>query len=327
MITIRRVAPDDPDAFALWEEQRADLARRYDDPDLVLETSFPTLIASLVGYGDDGEPIASAVLRWSPYATGEGSVEVKRVWVRPAHRGHGHSKVLMGAVEAIARRAGATSIVLETGTEQPEAMALYERLGYRAIPGFGEYKDAPDSRCYGIELPTRVLVLTGAMGAGKTAVSGAAHTAMSLRGARVAFIDADLLCEAYPSPDDDWRHQRLMNEALAALAPVYRRHGYGCLIVPRILEDAGDRAAIAHALAGPGGPAEVTVIRVTAPLDERVSRLHARETSERWLEWAIPRTAEQAEELDALAIEDASVENSGRHPAEVAEEALDLAGW
>lgn len=327
MITIRRVEPDDADAHALWAEQQRDLAERYDSPDLVLETRFPTLIESLVGYAEDGEPVASVVVRWSPYPTGAGSVEVKRLWVRPAHRGHGHSKVLMGAVEAIARRAGATRIVLETGTEQPEAMALYERLGYGAIPSYGEYQDEPDSRCYALDLPTRVLVLTGAMGAGKTSVAGAAHSELARRGARAVFLDADALCEAYPAPDGDMVNKGLLLECLHALAPVYRRRGFGLIVMPRILDSASEQDDVAHALGKPGVAAEVTVVRVTAPLEERVTRLRARETSDRWLEWAIPRTAEQDDELDALALEDATVENTGRTPADAAIEALDAAGW
>lgn len=327
MITIRRVEPDDADAHALWAEQQEDLARRYDAPDLVLETRFDTLVASLVGYSEQGEPVASIVLRWSPYDTGAGSLELKRLFVRPLHRGHGHSKVMMGAAEAIARKAGATRIVLETGTEQPEALALYDRLGYTRIPGYGEYKDEPDSICYGRDLPFRVLVVTGAMGAGKTSVGESAHSALAVRGARTAFIDADTLCEAYPSPPDDTVNQSLLMEALAALAPVYRRRGYGLLVIPRILKDPADRAAIAHALAGPGGIADVAVVRITAPLEERIARLRRRETSQRWLDWAVPRTAEQADELEELAIEDAVVDNSGRPPEDSAAEALDAIGW
>ena len=37
---------------------------------------------------------------------------------------------------------------LETGTRQPEAVRLYEGAGYRQIPNFGDYVDAPASLCY-----------------------------------------------------------------------------------------------------------------------------------------------------------------------------------
>jgi len=45
-------------------------------------------------------------------------------------------------------RNGFTTLRLETGTEQPEAVALYESLGYRRIPAFGEYASDPYSICY-----------------------------------------------------------------------------------------------------------------------------------------------------------------------------------
>ena len=36
--------------------------------------------------------------------------------------------------------------MLETGTEQPEAIALYPSSGYIEIPKFGIYKDEAESR-------------------------------------------------------------------------------------------------------------------------------------------------------------------------------------
>jgi hypothetical protein len=45
---------------------------------------------------------------------------------------------------------------LETGTEQPDAMAFYERHGYRRIPNFGHYADSELSVCY-----ERALVSSG----------------------------------------------------------------------------------------------------------------------------------------------------------------------
>lgn len=42
-------------------------------------------------------------------------------------------------------------IVLEAGTEQPNALRLYEGLGYEPIPTYGKWKSDPQSRCF--ELP------------------------------------------------------------------------------------------------------------------------------------------------------------------------------
>ncbi len=43
---------------------------------------------------------------------------------------------------------GFTTLRLETGTRQLEAIALYKSLGYRRIPAFGEYVSDPFSVCY-----------------------------------------------------------------------------------------------------------------------------------------------------------------------------------
>lgn len=39
--------------------------------------------------------------------------------------------------------------MLETGTEQPEAVALYASEGYRPITKFGVYRESPQSICLG----------------------------------------------------------------------------------------------------------------------------------------------------------------------------------
>ncbi|MGY1606009.1 GNAT family N-acetyltransferase [Geodermatophilus sp. SYSU D00700] len=55
--------------------------------------------------------------------------------------------VVLAALEAAARSRGWTTLRLETGPRQPEAIALYEGAGYRAIPAFGAYVDHPDAGC------------------------------------------------------------------------------------------------------------------------------------------------------------------------------------
>lgn len=68
-----------------------------------------------------------------------GVVEVKRVFVDPGFRRRGLAAVIMAALEASAADAGHGEVVLNTGHEQPEALVLYDRLGYRPVPGFGVY--------------------------------------------------------------------------------------------------------------------------------------------------------------------------------------------
>ncbi|WP_062205431.1 GNAT family N-acetyltransferase [Demequina salsinemoris] len=325
MITIREVAADDPQALALWHDQQLELMERYDDPDLVIETVFPTFVASLVGYADR-EPVATVLLRWSPYHEA-GAMELKRLYVHPEHRGRGHSRALMGAAESVARRAGATRIVLESGDQQPEAINLYERVGYDRIANYGEWKDDPGTLCYSRVLPTRLLVINGTIGAGKTAVAAGVLDVLRERGARAAFIDADSLCQAAPSGDDDPYHQELMFSALTHLAPVYRHRGYGCIVVPRVVEDVDDRARWSRAFASDVGAPEVIVARVTAPLDVRRARIENREPEGYWRDWANARTVELDDVLEELNLDDVVVDNVDRAAKETAEELLAEIGW
>ena len=55
---------------------------------------------------------------------------------------------VLTALEAHARTLGWTHLRLETGTEQPDAIAFYTRHGYAPIPCFGHYTEEPTSRCF-----------------------------------------------------------------------------------------------------------------------------------------------------------------------------------
>lgn len=327
MISVREVPFDDPATVALQLEQQAELAERYGEDDLDLGISPDGVIVTLRGDDAEGEPVACGVARWCPFDEPPGTVELKRLYVRPSHRGHGHSKVLMGALEAAARAAGATRLVLETGTAQPEAMALYERIGYARCVDFGDYKGYDDVRSYSKELPTRVLVINGTMGAGKTTVAAACLDVLAGRGVRSAYVDGDTLCQAEPAPADDRFSQRLFFGALGGAAPAFRAHGYGAVVVPRVVEDPADRDRYAAAFAGPAGPADVAIVRVTASEAERVERLSAREPEGAWRDFALARTVELEEALDGYGLDDAVVVNEGKDRLAAAAEVLEAAGW
>ncbi|MBY5765968.1 GNAT family N-acetyltransferase [Rhizobium leguminosarum] len=74
---------------------------------------------------------------------GDGTAEIKRMFVDPEARGLRIASGLMNALEAIAGEKGLTAIRLETGIYQPEAIALYRKYGYRDIEPFGSYLPDP----------------------------------------------------------------------------------------------------------------------------------------------------------------------------------------
>jgi putative acetyltransferase len=74
---------------------------------------------------------------------GDGSAEVKSVFVDPTWRGRGIAGRLLEAIEAAARSDGIRLLQLETGARSPDALALYRRLGYRDRGPFGTYGPDP----------------------------------------------------------------------------------------------------------------------------------------------------------------------------------------
>jgi GNAT superfamily N-acetyltransferase len=77
--------------------------------------------------------------------------EMKRLYVRPAHRGQGLGRVLAEGAIAAARAAGCTRIVLDTLPPMREARALYAMLGFKPI---GPYlrEPTPGALCFELSL-------------------------------------------------------------------------------------------------------------------------------------------------------------------------------
>ena len=154
-----RIVPtplDAPVARAMEAACSEDIRIRYggDEPEEPLPADQfgpPTgafLVAFLEVDGGDLLPVAGAGIRRVDDAT----CELKRMYVAPEARGRGIARTLLEHLEDAALALGYTQLWLETGTEQPEAIALYESHGYEPIPGFGRYKDEPKSRSFGRSL-------------------------------------------------------------------------------------------------------------------------------------------------------------------------------
>jgi ribosomal protein S18 acetylase RimI-like enzyme len=164
-LEIVRVGYGHADATLLIEEVQAEYVLRYGGrDDTPLDPLFfePPAGSFYVGYLDrDGRrPVASGAWRTHDDVEAFGTTrtaEIKRMYVAPAFRGQGLARHMLAHLERSASQAGAEAMILETGTAQPEAIALYESAGYTRIPSFGHYKDAPLNRCYAKPLTAPML--------------------------------------------------------------------------------------------------------------------------------------------------------------------------
>jgi GNAT superfamily N-acetyltransferase len=75
------------------------------------------------------------------------SVEIKRMFVQPAERGKGIARSILTGLELWAKETGFSYTMLETGNNQPEAIALYQKAGYTVIPNYGQYSGMETSIC------------------------------------------------------------------------------------------------------------------------------------------------------------------------------------
>lgn len=160
-----------------------------------------------------------------------------------------------------------------------------------------------------------VLLVSGALGVGKTRTAEALRDLLVAEGEHVGVIDLDWLCQADPAPDDDPWNDRLGLANLAAVWPHYLAAGVRVLVVARVVED-----RVPYEAALPG--ADVRLVLLEASSTTRAARLTAREPEGSWRDGHLARTDEMAVRLRAVPA-DLRVDDDGRTPAEVAREVLD----
>ena len=93
---------------------------------------------------DNETPIACGAMK----SFAADSMEIKRMYTLKSFRGKGIGAQLLSELEKWAAELGHSACVLETGDRQPDAVALYSKMGYERIANYGQYKDIKNSLCF-----------------------------------------------------------------------------------------------------------------------------------------------------------------------------------
>ena len=146
---IKRTNPDNSDFMELVKELDSDLKIRDGEEHVFYAQFNKTDKINYVVVAYDGDiPVGCGALK--EYSNG--TMEVKRMFVRINKRGKGIASRMLHELEIWSKELGYKKCVLETGNKQPEAIRLYEKNQYAIIPNYGQYKGVENSVCFEKEL-------------------------------------------------------------------------------------------------------------------------------------------------------------------------------
>jgi GNAT superfamily N-acetyltransferase len=145
MIVTKRTNATDADFQALVAQLDKELWQRYPltqqnfSPHNKLDMSARVLVAY-----KDGMPVGCGCFK----PTGDrDTVEIKRMFTLSNARGMGIAKRILLELEKWAAEEKFSQSKLETGINQPEAIAVYRKLDYKPIPNYPPYENNPESIC------------------------------------------------------------------------------------------------------------------------------------------------------------------------------------
>lgn len=167
-----------------------------------------------------------------------------------------------------------------------------------------------------------VLLVTGPVGVGKTAVIAEASGHLRHAGIPHAMVDLAVIGGCWPTPPGDPWNEELIHRNLACMSANFQQAGARRLLVCRVLEARSLLTPITEAVPG----AVITVVRLRAPLEVIKARIRAREAG-RDPQWHLDAADYLTRRLEDAKIEDHVIGNYDRPAEEAAAEMLRIAGW
>jgi putative acetyltransferase len=145
VITIARTNAEDENFQSLVKALDLELKLRDGDDHLFYAqlNKTDTIKHVIVAYYQQ-QPVGCGAIR--PYASN--TMEVKRMFVQLSSRGQGIASAVLQELEAWCKELGYKKCMLETGKNQPEAIALYLKNKYAIIPNYGHYHNIDNSVCF-----------------------------------------------------------------------------------------------------------------------------------------------------------------------------------
>ncbi len=148
-ITLKRTTSSNPDFRPLTILLDQELYEKYGDLQSEYEryNQIVDIDTVMIAYRD-GIAVGCGCFK----QLDDASAELKRMYVKKDERGHGIALAMLSELELWAMESGFAYSILETGTKQHEAIALYQKIGYTIIPNYGQYSGMESSICMRKEL-------------------------------------------------------------------------------------------------------------------------------------------------------------------------------
>lgn len=140
-VDIKLEPPRQPGVLRLMDMSNAYMASRYpaESNHMVDVDTLEKPTVSFFVARNEGQIVGCCAV----VEAGDGTGEIKRMFVDPQARGLKIGQLMMDAIIARGRELRLNAIRLETGISQPEAIGLYRKTGFVEIEPFAPYKPDP----------------------------------------------------------------------------------------------------------------------------------------------------------------------------------------